>query len=190
MEQTAGIPDYIPRHLQESLNLALKDTPVVCLLGPRQCGKSTLAKHQAPDRVFISLDDARYLDLARTDAVPQVLFGEQSNRTFHLVAGDFFDWQHGRLILIAGHTRSFSGLLERLDPVRFTRTSEMSDAERKRVRDVNGLSEKRAGEVADHMIRERSYEMGRLALRALSEVRKNGGISRFLQQTDERGEGQ
>ena len=36
-----------------------------------------------------------------------------------------------------GHTRSFSGLLERLDPVRFTRTSEMSDAERKRVRDVN-----------------------------------------------------
>lgn len=36
-----------------------------------------------------------------------------------------------------GHTRSFSGLLERLDPVRFTRTAEMSDAERKRVRDVN-----------------------------------------------------
>ena len=36
-----------------------------------------------------------------------------------------------------GHTRSFSGLLERLDPVRFTRTSEMSDSERKRVRDVN-----------------------------------------------------
>lgn len=36
-----------------------------------------------------------------------------------------------------GHTRSFSGLLERLDPVRFTRTSEMSAAERKRVRDVN-----------------------------------------------------
>src|SRR5690606_39124272 len=36
-----------------------------------------------------------------------------------------------------GHTRSFSGLLERLDPVRFTRTSDMSDAERRRVRDVN-----------------------------------------------------
>lgn len=36
-----------------------------------------------------------------------------------------------------GHTRSFSGLLERLDPVRFTRTSEMSDSEKKRVRDVN-----------------------------------------------------
>lgn len=36
-----------------------------------------------------------------------------------------------------GHTRSFSGLLERLDPVRFTRTAEMSVAERKRVREVN-----------------------------------------------------
>ncbi|NJM36395.1 MAG: ATP-binding protein [Akkermansiaceae bacterium] len=67
MGQSAGNSDYISRHLQESLDLALSDTPVVCLLGPRQCGKSTLAKHQAPDRVFISLDDARYLDLARAD---------------------------------------------------------------------------------------------------------------------------
>jgi predicted AAA+ superfamily ATPase len=67
MEQSAAIPDYIPRHLQAGLELALKDNPVVCLLGPRQCGKSTLARHQAPDRVFISLDDARYLDLARSD---------------------------------------------------------------------------------------------------------------------------
>lgn len=35
-----------------------------------------------------------------------------------------------------GHTRCFSGLLERLDPVRFTRTSEFGDAERARVEDV------------------------------------------------------
>jgi predicted AAA+ superfamily ATPase len=45
MKQSAGNPDYIPSHLQGSLDLALKDTPVVCLLGPRQCGKSTLARH-------------------------------------------------------------------------------------------------------------------------------------------------
>jgi len=67
MEQSAANSGYTPRHLQSSLELALNDTPVVCLLGPRQCGKSTLARHQAPDRVFISLDDARYLDLARRD---------------------------------------------------------------------------------------------------------------------------
>ena len=67
MEQSAEKPDYTPRHLQSSLELALNDTPVVCLLGPRQCGKSTLARHQAPERAFISLDDAQYLDLARSD---------------------------------------------------------------------------------------------------------------------------
>jgi ERCC4-related helicase len=35
-----------------------------------------------------------------------------------------------------GHTRSFTGLLEQLDPVRFTQKSELTDAERTRVEDV------------------------------------------------------
>ena len=35
-----------------------------------------------------------------------------------------------------GHTRSFTGLLEMLDPVRFTRSSELTPAARRRVRDV------------------------------------------------------
>ena len=35
-----------------------------------------------------------------------------------------------------GHTRSFTGLLELLDPVRFTRTSELKPAERRRVHDI------------------------------------------------------
>lgn len=35
-----------------------------------------------------------------------------------------------------GHTRSFSGLLEQLDPVRFNRTHEFTEAERERVRQV------------------------------------------------------
>ena len=35
-----------------------------------------------------------------------------------------------------GHTRCFTGLLEQLDPVRFTQKSEISDAERVRVEDV------------------------------------------------------
>src|SRR5262249_25531994 len=45
-----------------------------------------------------------------------------------------------RLFLTAtphnGHTRSFSGLLERLDPVRFSRTTELSPAERSRIEEV------------------------------------------------------
>lgn len=35
-----------------------------------------------------------------------------------------------------GHTRSFTGLLEMLDPVRFTQSAELKDGERKRVEDV------------------------------------------------------
>ena len=35
-----------------------------------------------------------------------------------------------------GHTRSFTGLLEMLDPVRFTRSNELTPATRRRVRDV------------------------------------------------------
>ena len=65
-------------------------------------------------------------------------FGEDSGlcRMLRLVAPQF---EH-RLFLSAtphnGHTRSFTGLLEMLDPVRFTRTGEMNPAMRGRVEDV------------------------------------------------------
>ena len=64
--------------------------------------------------------------------------GEDSElcQTLRLVTPQF---EH-RLFLSAtphnGHTRSFTGLLEMLDPVRFTRTSEMGVAMRRRVEDV------------------------------------------------------
>ncbi len=59
--------NYVPRGLGPALEEALTDTPVVCLLGPRQCGKSTLARHCEPERVYLSLDDRTYLDLALHD---------------------------------------------------------------------------------------------------------------------------
>ena len=65
-------------------------------------------------------------------------FGEDSElcQTLRLVAPQF---EH-RLFLSAtphnGHTRSFTGLLEMLDPVRFARTNEMSPAMRGRIEDV------------------------------------------------------
>ena len=52
----------------------LADTPVVCILGARQCGKSTLALRAAPDRVYVSLDDANSYQLARAD--PKGFVGE------------------------------------------------------------------------------------------------------------------
>jgi predicted AAA+ superfamily ATPase len=64
---------YLPRHLSGALEAALADTPVVCLLGPRQCGKSTLSRHCEPGRHYVSLDDKAYLDLALAD--PQGFIG-------------------------------------------------------------------------------------------------------------------
>lgn len=58
---------FLKRHLEGVLATALVDTPVVCILGPRQCGKSTLAQHQAPDRAYISLDDRNFHQLASVD---------------------------------------------------------------------------------------------------------------------------
>jgi predicted AAA+ superfamily ATPase len=65
---------YLKRHLEGALAAALADTPVVCILGPRQCGKSTLAIHAAPDRAYVSLDDPNSFQLARLD--PKGFIGE------------------------------------------------------------------------------------------------------------------
>jgi uncharacterized protein len=55
------------RPLRASLRAALKDTPVVCLLGPRQSGKSTLARTLEPAYAYVSLDDEAVLAFARSD---------------------------------------------------------------------------------------------------------------------------
>ena len=80
-------------------------------------------------------------DLLIVDEVHNLMpasFGEDSQlcRTLRLIAPQF---EH-RLFLTAtphnGHTRSFTGLLEMLDPVRFTRTDELRPAERERIKQV------------------------------------------------------
>ncbi len=56
-----------PRLLDKAVRKALEDTPVVCLLGPRQCGKTTLAMALEPERAYVTLDDENYLQTALTD---------------------------------------------------------------------------------------------------------------------------
>lgn len=58
-----------PRLLTPVIREAMADTPVVCLLGPRQCGKTTLAQTLAPDRAFVSLDEQSYYKVATEDPV-------------------------------------------------------------------------------------------------------------------------
>lgn len=61
-----GVTRY-PRSLDRAVRTALADTPVVCLLGPRQCGKSTLAMSLERDRGYVTLDEDRYFRLATED---------------------------------------------------------------------------------------------------------------------------
>ncbi len=45
------------RELQNELIQLAKQYPVVTLIGPRQAGKSTLARHSFPDKAYVNLED-------------------------------------------------------------------------------------------------------------------------------------
>ena len=48
--------------------IALTDTPVVMLIGPRQCGKTTLVRQFGDEqREYLTLDDDTVLEAARHD---------------------------------------------------------------------------------------------------------------------------
>jgi uncharacterized protein len=55
----------IERASKTKIDDALTDTPVVMVVGPRQCGKSTLAKLCGQGMKYITLDDVAYLSHAR-----------------------------------------------------------------------------------------------------------------------------
>ena len=59
-----------PRYIEQRVQEALTDTRVVLLCGPRQSGKTTLARRIAGGTVpFVTLDDATTLAAARADPV-------------------------------------------------------------------------------------------------------------------------
>ena len=61
--------DLYPRIVRARLVEALADSPIVVLHGPRQCGKSTLAKSIGEDdgRQYVTLDDAATLTAVQAD---------------------------------------------------------------------------------------------------------------------------
>jgi predicted AAA+ superfamily ATPase len=56
-----------PRHLRERMDIAMQDTPVVLINGPRQSGKSTLVKQYSPSLPYFTLDDDNILSVAKYD---------------------------------------------------------------------------------------------------------------------------
>ena len=59
--------ELFARLLAVGLKTALTDTPVVCLLGPRQSGKTTLARTLMPRYAYVTFDDEATLAFARSD---------------------------------------------------------------------------------------------------------------------------
>lgn len=57
------------RYIKPILKAALADTPVVCLLGPRQVGKTTLVQQLKPKKPYISFDDQSLLVAAKNDPI-------------------------------------------------------------------------------------------------------------------------
>lgn len=57
----------IARKIQSTLEIALSEYPVVTIFGPRQSGKTTLAKTCCPDFRYVNLEDKESRDLAASD---------------------------------------------------------------------------------------------------------------------------
>src|ERR1035441_441603 len=47
---------YITRSLEKSIKISAKTMPVIVMTGPRQSGKTTLAKHLFPDFLYVNLE--------------------------------------------------------------------------------------------------------------------------------------
>jgi hypothetical protein len=81
---------FIDRTVTAQVLRRLKQMPAVALLGPRQCGKSTLAKH-----VIATLDGAVYLDLEKTSDLNKLRDPEA-----------FFSLNRGKLVCLDDPTNS------------------------------------------------------------------------------------
>jgi len=58
---------FYPRELVKCITLAMADTPVVLINGPRQAGKTTLVQQYDSTLPYFTLDDDNLLNAARQD---------------------------------------------------------------------------------------------------------------------------
>ena len=60
-------PKMIPRQAESTLKRLSKGFPIIALTGPRQSGKTTLAKHVFPSKTYVSLENPEELEFAQRD---------------------------------------------------------------------------------------------------------------------------
>ena len=135
-----------PRPLATVLHTALADTPVVCLTGPRQSGKTTLVRALMPERPYFSLDHGPYLAAAKADpagfvaALPREVTIDEIQRAPELLPaiklsvdldrrpGRFVLTGSANLLLLPAVTESLAGRME------IARLMPLSEAEKERRR--------------------------------------------------------
>lgn len=70
MRDSMPLAAHVPRRAAALIEEAIADTRVVLIAGPRQSGKTTLARGFAgPDRAYLTLDDDNALQAARSDPI-------------------------------------------------------------------------------------------------------------------------
>jgi predicted AAA+ superfamily ATPase len=123
----------IPRHATSTLQRLAKGFPILALTGPRQSGKTTLAKHVFAQKAYVSLENPDELEFANTDPrrflarfdqgaildevqrCPALLSWLQTLVDERGVMGDFVLTGSAQFELIAGITQSLAGRVGRIE---------------------------------------------------------------------------
>ena len=123
----------IPREALEPLHRLARGFPIVALTGPRQSGKTTLARAAFSDKPYVSLENPQEREFAETDPqrflgrfaqgavldevqrCPQLLSWLQGLVDERRVMGDFVLTGSAQFDLLAGITQSLAGRVGRVE---------------------------------------------------------------------------
>lgn len=123
----------IPRLATSTLSRLAKGFPVIALTGPRQSGKTTLAKHVFPNKTYVSLENPEELEFAQKDPkrflarfkegaildevqrCPSLLSWIQGLVDERSRMGDFVLTGSSQFELVAGITQSLAGRVGRVE---------------------------------------------------------------------------
>jgi len=105
---------FIERKMSETLHIVLSEYPIVTISGPRQSGKTTLAKKCLPEYGYVNLEDADSAEFARSDPkgflrqYPAPLIIDEAQRVPELmsslqVAVDEWRDKMGQYVLTGSH---------------------------------------------------------------------------------------